>query len=98
MTITVTNPGGLTTTMKATAQIGEFVGSEDGAFEASVDTTMNADLSTSVEVEALLVNEGDYVTKGTPLFRMTEKSADKLMRSYKDALDKACLLYTSRCV
>ena len=89
VTITVTNPGGLTTTMKATAQIGEFVGSEDGAFEASVDTTMNADLSTSVEVEALLVNEGDYVTKGTPLFRMTEKSADKLMRSYKDALDKA---------
>ena len=34
-----------------------------------VDTTMNADLSTSVEVESLLVNVGDYVTKGTPVLR-----------------------------
>lgn len=89
VTISVQNPGGLTDSMRATAQIGEFVGSEDGTFEASVDTTMNADLSTSVEVEAVLVNEGDYVTKGTPLFRMTAKSADKLIQSYKDALDKA---------
>ena len=35
--------------MRATAQIGEFLGSEDGTFEAAVDTTMNADLSASVE-------------------------------------------------
>ncbi len=89
VTVSVQNPGGLTDTMRATAQIGDFVGSEDGTFEASVNTTMNADLSTSVEVEAVLVNEGDYVSKGTPMFRMTEKSANKLVQSYKDALDKA---------
>ena len=89
VTISVPNPGGLTDTMRATAQIGDFAGSEDGTFEASVDTTMNADLSTGVEVEAVLVNEGDYVSKGTPMFRMTSKSADKLIQSYKDALDKA---------
>lgn len=85
----VPNPGGLMVSMKATAQIGEFMGSEDGTFEAAVDTTMKADLSASVEVEALLVNEGDYVTKGTPIFRMTVKTADKLIQSYKDTLDKA---------
>ena len=89
VTISVQNPGGLTDSMRATAQIGEFLGSEDGTFEAAVDTTMNADLSASVEVEAVLVNEGDYVTRGTPIFRMTAKSADKLIQSYKDALDKA---------
>lgn len=89
VTIQVPNPGGLTTSLKATVQIGEFIGSEDGVFEASVDTAMNADLSTSVEVESLLVNVGDYVTKGTPVFKMTDKSADKLVQSYKDALDKA---------
>lgn len=89
VTISVPNPGGLTDTMRATAQIGDFSGSEDGTFEASVDTTMNADLSTGVEVEAVLVNEGDYVSKGTPMFRMTSKSADKLIQSYKNALDKA---------
>ena len=89
MTITVNNPGGLTTSTVASAQIGEFVGSEEGTFKASTDTTMNADLAVSVEVEELLVHEGDYVTKGTPIFRMTSRTAEKLMRNYKDALDKA---------
>lgn len=89
VTINVPNPGGLLTTMKATAQIGEFMGSEDGTFAASINTTMNADLATSVEVEALLVNEGDYVTKGTPVFRMTAKTADKLLQNYKDTMDRA---------
>lgn len=89
VTITVNNPGGLTTSTVASAQIGEFVGSEEGTFKASTDTTMNADLAVSVEVEELLVHEGDYVTKGTPIFRMTSRTAEKLMRNYKDALDKA---------
>ena len=89
VTITVNNPGGLTTTTAASAQIGEFVGSEEGTFKASTDTTMNADLAVNVEVEELLVHEGDYVTKGTPIFRMTSRTAEKLMRNYKDALDKA---------
>lgn len=87
--INVPNPGGLTTSMKATAQIGEFMGSEDVTFEASVDTILKADLPTSVEIEELLINEGDYVTKGVPMFRMTSKTADKLIESYKDSLDKA---------
>lgn len=89
VTITVNNPGGLTTTTAASARIGEFVGSEEGTFKASTDTTMNADLAVNVEVEELLVHEGDYVTKGTPIFRMTSRTAEKLMRNYKDALDKA---------
>ncbi|MFQ9701389.1 MAG: hypothetical protein ACLR0U_00945 [Enterocloster clostridioformis] len=33
VTIQVPNPGGLTTSLKATARIGEFIGSEDGVFE-----------------------------------------------------------------
>ncbi len=89
VTIQVTNPGGLTTSMAATAQIGDFIGSEDGTFVATVDTSMQADLSMNVEVEAVLVNEGDYVTKGTPIFRMTADSADDLIKSYKNAMDQA---------
>lgn len=89
VTINVINPGGLTTSMKATAQVGEFISSEEGTFEASIDTTMSADLSSNVEVEAILVNEGDYVTKGTPIFRMTAKTADQLIEGYKDTMDKA---------
>ena len=42
----------------------------EGNFEAATDLVMKADLPSSVEVEALLVNEGDYVTEGTPIFRI----------------------------
>lgn len=89
VTIQVNNPGGLTTSTKATAQVGEFIGSEEGTFMAMIDKTMNADLSSSVEVQTLLVNEGDYVTKGTPLFVMTADTAEDLIKSYQDAMDLA---------
>ncbi len=64
------NPGGLTTSHSATVTIGEFVCCSEGTFEAMTDTTMKASITGngSLEVEALLVHEGDYVTSGTPLF------------------------------
>ena len=89
VTFQVENPGGLTTEMAATATLGSFVSAGEGTFEAWTDTTMNADLDTSVEIDTMLVHEGDYVSEGTPIFRMTQTSADKLMRYYKDSLDSA---------
>lgn len=89
VTIEVPNPGGLTTTMSATAVIGEFVSSGDGTFEPIVDTVLGADLSASVEVERLLVNEGSYVEENTPLFLMTSSTADKLLKTYKDTMSQA---------
>ncbi len=84
------NPGGLTTAHTAVVTVGDLTCSEEGTFEPSVETTMSAeDLNSSVEIEALLVAEGDYVTVGTPLFRMTASSADKLMRNYESSLDSA---------
>ena len=89
VTLQVENPGGLTTETAATATIGSFISAGEGTFEAWTDTTMNADLDTAVEIDALLVHEGDYVSEGTPIFKMTQTSADKLMRYYKDSLDSA---------
>lgn len=89
VTIDVSNPGGLTKDSSATATAGGFACSMEGAFEAKLETTMKADLPAGVEVGALLVHEGDYVTKGTPVFTMENKSASALIRTYKDALDKA---------
>ncbi|MDF2886321.1 MAG: secretion protein HlyD family protein [Lacrimispora sp.] len=89
VTIEVQNPGGLTKDTSATATVGDFVCSMEGAFEAKLETTMKADLPAGVEVSALLVHEGDYVTKGTPVFTIESKSAAALIRTYKDALDKA---------
>lgn len=89
VTIEVTNPGGLTTETPATAAIGDYVCSVESTFEPKLESTMKADLSSSVEVGTLLVHEGDYVTKGTPIFTMEGKSADKLLRTYKDTMEKA---------
>ncbi len=88
--VQVANPGGLTTSHMAVVTVGDLTCVEEGAFEPSVETTMTAeDLSSTVEVESLLVSEGDYVTEGTPLFTMTASSADRLMRTYKNSLDSA---------
>lgn len=89
VTLQVENPGGLTASHTATVQIGDWICSQDGVFEASVDTVMTADLSGSVEIEAMLVNEGDYVGKGTAVFRMSSKTAESLLRTYQDSMDKA---------
>ena len=89
VTIEAANPGGLMTSMTATAQIGAFTSSGDGNFTPKVDTVMGADLSGQVDVEQLLVAEGSFVSEGTPIFRMKSNSAEKFIKSYKDALDQA---------
>lgn len=89
VTLQVDNPGGLTTEMRATVQIGDFLCAQEGAFEPVLDTVMGAEVGSTVEIQTMLVSEGDYVSKGTPLFRMTDKTADNLLRGYKDAMDKA---------
>ena len=89
VTIHVANPGGLTADMTATAAVGDFVSSGDGTFSATVDTVLAADLSSNVEVEALLVNEGDFVSVGSPIFSMKASTAEKLIKTYKDSMDNA---------
>ena len=89
VTIEVANPGGLTADMAAAASVGEFVSSGDGTFTASVNTVMAADLPSNVEVEEILVSEGDFVSEGSPVFRMKADSAEKLIKTYKDSMDSA---------
>ena len=89
VTIRVANPGGLTAGLTASAFVGDLVSAESGTFEAAVDTRMNAELTTQTEVAEVLVHEGDYVSVGTPVFRMTDASYDKVIRSYSDAVDQA---------
>ena len=89
VTLQVENPGGLTVSHTASAKIGDWICVQEGTFEASVDTVMSADISGTVEIASMIVNEGDYVEKGTAIFQMTEKTAENLIRTYKDAMDKA---------
>ena len=91
VTMEVENPGGLTTSHNATVTIGEFVCCSEGTFEAMTDTTMKASITGngSLEVEELLVHEGDYVTSGTSLFRIKSKDVEDILDSYQDAVDQA---------
>lgn len=89
VTVEVANPGGLSSDYSATLAVGDFLSAAEGSFEPVLDTTLKCDLSSSVEVEALLIHEGDYVAVGTPIFRMAAKDAEKVIRNYKDTMDKA---------
>lgn len=89
VTVQVENPGGLTESMTATAQIGALYSSADGAFAPTVDTVLAADLPSSVEIQSLLVNEGDFLNVGTPIFQMSGDDDQKLIKSYRDSMDTA---------
>lgn len=87
----VANPGGLTISHTATVTIGDFVCCEEGSFEPVTDTVMKASLTGngSVEIESVLVHEGDYVTVGTPIFRINSKDVEDIIQSFKDSMDSA---------
>jgi len=89
ITMRVDNPGGLTESMSAAVQIGPYMCAQEGTFQASVDTVMSAELSANVEIASMIVNEGDYVSEGSAVFKMTDKTGDNLIRTYKDSMDKA---------
>lgn len=89
VTIEAANPGGLTSSHSAVAEINGMVCTAEGSFEAVTDLVMKADLPSSVEVEAMLVHEGDYVTEGTPIFRIASKDAEDLLDNYQDAMAQA---------
>ena len=88
--IEVANPGGLTTDHTAVVTYGNMTCSQEANFEPKVETTLTAeDLSANVDIETLLVAEGDYVNKGTALFRMTASSAEDMIHSYENDMNNA---------
>ena len=89
ITVEVANPGGLMPELSATVEVNGFRSVEDGNFSAKVQTVLAADLSSSVEIESVLVHEGDRVEKGTPVFKMTADTAKKLLDGYTDSVDSA---------
>ncbi|MBE5971791.1 MAG: HlyD family efflux transporter periplasmic adaptor subunit [Lachnoclostridium sp.] len=91
VTIEVANPGGLTTLTQATASVGAFVCGSEGNFTAKTEAVITADLSgnSGLEVGSMLVAEGSYVTKGTPLFTATSKSVKKYIDSFENSVESA---------
>ena len=90
VTVQVTNPGGLTSDMYATASINGINSCGDGAFQPIQNVTLRAgDLSGSVTVKKLLVSAGDYVSVGTAIFSMDAEDASDILKTYKNKVDDA---------
>lgn len=92
VTVEVANPGGLSSQYTATVSVGDFLGSGEATFTAVTDMTMSASLSGvngSIEVESMLVHEGDYVTVGTPIFKIKSKDVQDILQSFEDSVDSA---------
>lgn len=85
VTITCTNPGGLTNNNTAIAIIGDYVSVEDAKFEVETDQKLTYNDGSGIEIEKLLVAEGAKVNKGTPLFLITEETFNNIIASKKKA-------------
>jgi len=89
VTISLKNPGGLTSDTSVSATINGFRCVEEGKFEAHYTTNMAADLPGAADSVKILVHVGDYIQPGTPIFTMTPKSVKDMLETYSDKVDSA---------
>lgn len=89
VTINVTNPGALTTSDKATAQIGEYACADAGQFEYISETSVNAEASG--KIEKLYIEENDRVYSGQTVASLDSDSANSTLKNAKLGLDDAKL-------
>lgn len=89
VTVEVPNPGGLMPEQSASVTLGDYRSSMEGTFTPSYETVLSANVSDNVTVERMLVQEGDLLAPGTPVFSMDSQSAEKVIRSSKRALEQA---------
>ena len=89
VTVIVQNPGGLTESDTATVQCGDIYSAGDGAFTAYQTDSLKCELPIGVEIEEVLVSEGQYVSPGSALFSMTEDSYEDAVNQLTDELTNA---------
>ncbi len=87
VTLSVTNPGGLSNTQLATATVGSVGSSDSGTFTYKEERTVTA--KTSGEVASLAVSEGDQVQNGSTLVQLSSDTIDDTIQSQSDALRQA---------
>ena len=91
VTIDVQNPGGLTTTQTATAQVNGVGSASSGSFSYADEATVTA--GTSGEVMRLNVSEGDWITKGATLLTLGSDSLEEQIENAAQSLRNAEISY-----
>jgi len=89
VTVVVTNPGGLSTSDRATVMAGDIYSAGDAAFTPKMSERLSADTPSNVKVDEVYVAEGDYITEGTPLFSVTEESLKEALKSFERSVSQA---------
>lgn len=87
VTISVDNPGGLSSNTLATARIGEIYSSGEGSFKAINETILTADKAG--EIASLSIHEGSKLSSGDLILTLSDKSVEEQMKTYKNQLDSA---------
>lgn len=87
--IIVTNPGGLSTSDRAVAYIGDIRSISDNTFEAYQSGQLKVELPSSIKIAKVLVSEGQYVTNGTALFTITQDTLTDALNSANKKLVQA---------
>ena len=90
ITIAVKNPGGITYGMKAYASVAGTDGilydcSAQGTFKYNIEETITAE--SSGEIEAIYFDDGDYVTKGKLVAKISSESLDDQREQLQKAYD-----------
>lgn len=87
VTISVDNPGGLSSNTLATARIGELYSSGEGNFKAVTETVLTADKAG--EIASLSIHEGSKINSGDLILTLSDKSVEEQLKTYKNQLDNA---------
>lgn len=94
VTIAVSNPGGITTTQTATAEIGGVGSSDSGTFSYSGEAAITAKLSGTVA--SISAGEGDRVSRNGVILTLTSDTlADQIQSAYEN-LENAQLSYENQ--
>ncbi|MBO4343046.1 MAG: HlyD family efflux transporter periplasmic adaptor subunit, partial [Clostridia bacterium] len=87
VTIIVNNPGAITESTSATAEIGEYTCTQSGKFRYNVNKTVKAE--TSGKVAKILKNNGDYVNEGDVIAVLESDSLNKNIEKAQNTLEEA---------
>lgn len=89
VTFIVVNPGGLTEENNASAVVGNYISLGDGAFAPRMSVDVTLDDGDEVKVDKVFITKGAYVTKGTPLFSITDDSYKNAISSKRNSYQSA---------
>ena len=91
VTIQVSNPGGITTTQSASAEVNGVGSSSGGTFTYADESTVTAGVAGTVA--AISVSEGDWADKNQTILTLTSESLSDQVQSASESLRNAEISY-----